>query len=378
MKLRDIRHDVTVIERNPAGETYGWGLVFWDNLIDSLYRTDPPTASAIRDSAIQWHDQEVHVLGRRIHIGGYGFSLSRERLLDILVQRATDLGAVVQFQRNVADLSELDTADLIVACDGANSEIRRRHANHFKTHVGEGRNKYIWLGTTKIFDAFTFAFEETAFGWIWFHAYRFHPGASTCIVECAPQTWNGLGFDVMTPDQSTKILEDIFERHLNGHPLITRTDAYRETTWLSFARITNQTWFRNNVVLMGDAAHTTHFSIGSGTTLAIEDAIALAQNLHRHNDLVANLEAYQHERKSALLAAQKEGQVSAEWFESIDHRLSRDPLQLAFSLWRRRDSPNPPKKWLYYVHLATQWPALRRARRAVSSGRRWLRARIRD
>lgn len=375
MKLRDMRHDVTVIERNPAGMTYGWGVVFWDNLLEHLYRSDPASAREIHNSAIEWHDQEVHVRGRLAHIGGYGLSTSRQRLLDILVQRATNLGVDVQFERNVADVSEFAGVDLIVACDGANSQIRQGCTSHFQTQVEVGRNKYIWLGTTKAFDAFTFAFEETACGWIWFHAYRFDGGTSTCIVECAPETWEGLGFGVMAPDKSATLLEGIFKRHLNGHPLICRTHAFGKTTWLSFARVTNQTWFHDNVVLMGDAAHTTHFSIGSGTTLAIEDAIGLADNLRGHDDLAADLLAYENERKSALVKLQEEALDSAEWFESVDRRMGRDPVQLAFSLWRRRDGDNPPRNWRYYLHLATQGPALRRVRRALSSGRRWVGAR---
>jgi anthraniloyl-CoA monooxygenase len=375
MKLRDMRHDVTVIERNPAGVTYGWGVVFWDNLLESLYRSDPASAREIRDSAIEWHDQEVHVQGRLAHIGGYGFSMSRQRLLDILVQRATNLGVELHFDRNVVDVSELAVADLIVACDGANSQIRQGDTSHFQTQVDVGRNKYIWLGTTKVFDAFTFAFEETASGWIWFHAYRFDTCTSTCIVECAPETWEELGFGVMTPDESTTLLEDIFKRHLHGHRLIRLTHAFGQTTWLNFARVTNQAWFLDNVVLMGDAAHTTHFSIGSGTTLAIEDAIGLAESLHGHDDLAADLLAYENERRSALIRLQEEALDSVEWFESVDRRIGRDPVQLAFALWRRRDGDNPPRNWRYYVHLATQRTALRRARRAVSSGRRWLGAR---
>jgi anthraniloyl-CoA monooxygenase len=378
MKLCDIGHDVTVTERNPAGVTYGWGIVFWDSLLDSLYRSDPASAKAIRDSALQWHDHQVHIRGERAHLGGYGFSMGRKRLLDILVQRATDLGVDIQFQRTVTDPSEFAAADLIVACDGANSQIRQRYVSHFQTHVDLGRNKYIWLGTPKTFDAFTFAFEETAAGWIWLHGYRFDSGTSTCIVECAPQTWEGMGFDVLAPDQNTRLLEDIFKRHLDDQPLINRTRALGKTPWLSFAQVNNKTWIHDNIVLMGDAAHTTHFSIGSGTRLAIEDAIGLAGDLHRHDDLAAALQAYDHRRRSALAMLQKEALDSAEWFESVDRRVDQDPVQLAFSLWRRRHRQTAPKKWRYYLHLATQRPALRKTRHAVSSGRRWLRARRRE
>lgn len=376
MKLRDARHEVTVIERNPAGMTYGWGVVFWDDLLDDLYQCDLLSARELHYGAIQWHNQEIHVGSGRAHIGGYGFSMSRKLLLDILVQRATSLGVDVQFDRNVADISEFADADLIVACDGARSQIRQRFASHFQTHADEGRNKYIWLGTTKPFAAFTFAFEKTPFGGIWFHAYRFDRDASTCIVECAPETWDGLGFGELSPDQCTDLLQDIFERHLDGHPLICRTQASGKAPWLNFARITNRTWFRDNVVLMGDAAHTTHFSIGSGTKLAIEDAIALAEKLDGHHELSADLRAYECQRQSALLPLQKEAHDSAEWFETVDSRLDGDPVQLAYSLWQRRNGQSPPR-WRYYVHLATQRPMPRRARRVVSSGRRWLRTRQR-
>jgi len=372
MKLRDASHDVTVIERNPAGVTYGWGVVFWDDLLDALYRCDPVSAREVHHSAIQWHDQEVHVGPGRAHIGGYGFSMSRKRLLDILCRRATSLGADVQFERSVADPSELAGADLIVACDGAHSQIRQRFAGHFQTCAHEGRNKYIWLGTTKPFDAFTFAFEEIPSGCIWFHGYRFDAAASTCIVECAPETWNRMGFGELSSADGTGLLQDIFKGHLDGHPLMCQTPVLGKAPWLNFVRITNGSWSRGNVVLMGDAAHTTHFSIGSGTKLAIEDAIALAENLDGRNDLSADLRSYESQRKSALLPLQIEARDSAEWFETVDGREHEDSVQLAYSLWQRRNGPAPPQHWRYYVHLATQRPVPRRARRAVSSGRRWL------
>jgi anthraniloyl-CoA monooxygenase len=187
-----------------------------------------------------------------------------------------------------------------------------------------------------------------------------------------------MGFDVLAPDHNTRLLEDIFKRHLDDQPLINRTRALGKTPWLSFAQVNNKTWIHDNIVLMGDAAHTTHFSIGSGTRLAIEDAIGLAGDLHRHDDLAAALQAYDHRRRSALAMLQKEALDSAEWFESVDRRVDQDPVQLAFSLWRRRHRQTAPKKWRYYLHLATQRPALRKTRHAVSSGRRWLRARRRE
>src|SRR5215210_7983851 len=194
MKLRDKDHEVTVIERHPAGVAYGWGVVFWDDMLDNLYDNDPESAWEIRDRSVLWDDQEVHVRGKQtIPIGGYGFSIGRKPLLDILAKRATNLGAAVQFEREVEDLSEFADADLIVACDGVNSLVRQVYADKFQTNVDVGRNKYIWLGARKVFDTFTFAFEETNAGWIWFHAYRFNADTSTFIVECSPETWKGLG-----------------------------------------------------------------------------------------------------------------------------------------------------------------------------------------
>jgi anthraniloyl-CoA monooxygenase len=376
MKLRDPRHDVTVVERNPAGVTYGWGVVFWDDLLEKLYRSDSLSAGEIHEAAVQWHDQEVCVKDERAHLGGYGFAMSRKRLLHILVRRATSLGVDMQFRREFPVLSDFAATDLIVACDGANSQIRQRYASHFQTQIDLGKNKYIWLGTSKAFDAFMFAFEKTVAGWIWFHGYRFDSDTSTCIVECTPQTWEGLGFDVLAPDQSTLLLEDIFKRHLDGRPLMSQTRGLGRTPWLSFARVTNQTWSRDNVVLMGDAAHTTHFSIGSGTKLAIEDAIELAEKLHEHDNLADALQAYERDRRSALPTLQQQALDSAQWFENVDRQIDQDLVQFAFSLWQRRRRGTPPR-WRYYLHLATQKKVLRSLRHAASSSRRWLRARRR-
>ena len=306
------------------------------------------------------------VKNKRTHLGGYGFAISRKRLLQVLAQRATNLGVDIQFQREFTVLSEFPAADLIVACDGSNSQIRQRYGSHFQTQLDPGRNKYIWLGTSKAFDAFTFGFEKTVSGWIWFHGYRFDSGTSTCIVECMPHTWEGLGFNVLAPHQSTSLLEDIFERQLDGRPLISQIRGPGRTPWLSFARVTNQTWSRGNVVLMGDAAHTTHFSIGSGTKLAIEDAIELTENLHEHDNLADALRAYERNRKSALLTIQQQALNSAEWFENVDRQIDRDLVQFAFSLWQRRRGGTPPS-WRYCLHLATQKQMLRSLRHAASS-----------
>jgi anthraniloyl-CoA monooxygenase len=356
MKLRDKNHDITIVERNPRGVTYGWGVVFWDDMLNNLYNNDLESAREIRDSSARWDDQEVHVRAQKTaSIAGYGFSMSRKRLLDVLAKRAIDLGTDIQFNREVEDLHEFTDADLIVACDGVNSRLRQLYVDRFQTTVDVGRNKYIWLGTHKVFQAFTFAFEETEAGWIWFHAYRFNSDTSTCIVECSLETWKGLRFDELGPDESIALLEEIFEPYLDGHSLINQARHLGKTPWLNFRRISNENWYYDNVVLMGDAAHTTHFTIGSGTKLAIEDAIGLAEKLHEHVDLQAALRSYGNTRRTALLALQREAWKSAEWFESVARYIDQDDIKFAYSLLNRRTQAKPTPEdvaWFHQLQLA--------------------------
>jgi anthraniloyl-CoA monooxygenase len=369
-KLAHAAHDITVIERNPPGVTYGWGVVFWEDLLESLYRSDPVSAQEIFEAAVRWDQQEVHLRGQQaLHVGGYGFSIGRDRLLDILTRRAQGLGVQVQFQREVEDLSGLGPADLVVACDGANSTVRRLQGEHFGTHIEEGRNKYIWLGTDKVFNAFTFAFEETPAGWLWFHGYHFRGDASTCIIECPRETWEGLGFDTLGPDETLRRLERIFQRHLAGHSLFHQRRELGRTPWLNFRRLTNERWHHGNVVLMGDAAHTTHFTIGSGTKLAILDAIELARQLGQHDDLHTALQAYEEARRTALRPIQDAARSSAEWFENVPSHVAQPTLGFAYSLFNRRGGAS----WYYPFYLATQTGALRPLVRSLHSARRWVR-----
>jgi 2-polyprenyl-6-methoxyphenol hydroxylase-like FAD-dependent oxidoreductase len=371
-KLRNRDHDVTVIERNPAGVTYGWGVTFSHPLLDGLYHNDPESAWQIFDNPASWGNQEVHVRGRqRAHLGGYGFAIGRKHLLDILVQRARDLGVTIQFQREVKDLSEFADADVIVACDGANSRVRRLHGEHFQTEEHVGRNKYIWLGTHRMFDSFMFAFEETAAGWIWFYSYPFNADTTTFIVECSPETWQGLGFDQREPDASLKLLEEIFAHHLDGYPLMNSTREAGKIPWLNFTRITNASWHHDNIVLMGDAAHTTHFSIGSGTTLAMQDAIGLAESLHTHDDLQVALKDYEEKRRTEIMDLQSAAVGSTEWFENVPSHIDQPITQFSYSLWKRRGRY---PLWRYHLHLATQVATLRKLRRSISELRNEYRA----
>jgi anthraniloyl-CoA monooxygenase len=370
-KLRDPATEVTVLERNPRGVTNGWGVVFWDDLVHGLRRSDAEVARQILADANQWHDQEVQVgEAKPARMGGYGYSIGRARLLDILTARAESLGVRLEFGAEV-DATRFADADLVVAADGANSRTRATYADHFQPTIESGRNYYIWLGTRKLFDIFTFAFEETPAGWVWLHGYRFSDEYSTCIFECSPETWHGLGLDTMELDDGIEMMAKVFARELDGHELINQTGRSGKLPWLRFTDITNQRWYHQNVVLLGDAAHTTHFSIGSGTKLAIEDAIGLDQALRAHAQIPDALAAYQAERSSAVGVRQQAARVSTAWFENVAEHITVDPVRFAYSLRTRREQP-AGLSWV--LHRATQYRAGQVARRWVSTAKRRLRA----
>jgi 2-polyprenyl-6-methoxyphenol hydroxylase-like FAD-dependent oxidoreductase len=369
MKERDPDHEIVVLERNPPGVTYGWGVVFWDDLLEQLHAGDPETAHEIGAAAFRWKGQLLAVEGRgRAYEPGRGYGIGRRHLLEILSARARGLGVGVQFQQEVEDLSELADADLIVASDGAGSRVRELQRDRFGTSVTVGRNKYIWLGTSRAFDTFTFGFVETEAGWIWCHAYGFDRETSTFIVECSPETWTGLGFDRLGDGETLELLERRFASHLNGHPL----RANGPVRWLNFRTLTNERWHHGNLVVMGDAAHTTHFTIGSGTKLALEDALALAAELGDGASLASALEAYETKRRRALVPVQSDARFSAEWFESIPRYASLEPQKL-FALLRERRSPLlpriPPAAY-YRLHQATHNVA------ALRTLRRWVAPRV--
>jgi 2-polyprenyl-6-methoxyphenol hydroxylase-like FAD-dependent oxidoreductase len=370
---RKAGHEVTVLERNPAGVTYGWGVVFWDDLLDDLFRHDPVSARRIWDAAYKWDEYEVRATGKAVnHLAGYGFSLGRHRLLDILSARAAELGADLRYR---SDVTGVHASDLVVACDGAGSRIRERHAAHFGAETAHGRNRYIWLGTPKVFRTFTFGFEKTEAGWIWFHAYPFTDEASTFIVECTPETWTGLGFDELTGRDGCDRLAGIFAAHLDGEPLIDQRAESGGTGWMSFRRVTNRRWDLGTTVLMGDAAHTTHFAIGSGTKLAMQDAMALARSLESGDDLGACLERYEHTRKAALAPLQQAALASSEWFERMDEYGDLPTKQFSYALSNRRGEY---PLWRYLLHVSTQSGPPRAMLRRALTVRRWSRARRRS
>lgn len=337
MKLRDPTHDIVVFERNDPGDTFGWGVVFSDQTMENLRANDPVGAGAIEAGLAHWDDIDVHIHGQTITSSGHGFSgIGRKRLLNLLQDRARNFGVRLEFQREVeVDAAFFAEYDLVVASDGLNSKVRNAFADDFQVDIDTRPNKYIWLGADKAFAAFTFAFVQTPHGWIWAHAYTFEPGASTFIVECSEATWRGLGFEVMSQDETCRAAEHLFAKYLDGARLDTNSKHLRGSAWLNFPRVVCGTWRRGNLILMGDAAHTAHFSIGSGTKLAFEDAIKLAQVLHGGKPLDEALTEYQAERHVDVLKLQNAARNSTEWFEHIDRYASLDPLQFTYSLLTR-------------------------------------------
>lgn len=342
-KLRDAGHEIHVFERNAPGETFGWGVVFSDQTMANLSANDSVSAEEMVNSLAHWDEIDVQVSGRSVVSSGHGFiGIGRKRLLEILSARAIELGVQLHFQHNFdADLTQFADFDLIVAADGINSLIRTANAERLGATVQERQNKFCWLGTTRLFDAFAFLFEKTEAGWIWAHAYRFDDTHSTFIVECSPETWRGLGLDTMEQAESIALCEKIFARHLDGHALLSNAAHLRgSAAWINFRRIACERWSFDNVVLLGDAAHTAHFSIGSGTKLALEDAIDLADILDRPGlddkaALASALEDYREQRQLEVLKIQNSARNSTEWFEAVDRYIDFDLPQFAYSLMTR-------------------------------------------
>ena len=345
MKKRDPSHELTVIERNRTSDTYGWGVVFSDQTLSSLRKADPKTADQILDAFNHWDDIEVHFRGRTIRSSGHGFcGIGRRRLLEILQHRCDELGVCLRFETEVADDSWID-ADLIVAADGLNSRIRARYASTFRPDIDLRRCRFAWLGTRRRFETFTFAFEQTPWGWFQAHAYRFDAETSTFIVETPEPVWHAAGLAEMGKGESIRFCERLFAEILDGERLMSNAEHLRGAAqWIRFPRVVCRTWIhphggargRTPVVLMGDAAHTAHFSIGSGTKLALEDAIDLAESLAaRPDDLFAALQTYEERRSVEILRIQNAARNSTEWFESVERHAQLEPEQFAYSLLTR-------------------------------------------
>ena len=340
LKQGDARREITVIERNRPYETFGWGVVFSDQTLDNLLAADAQTHAQIIDAFSRWNDIDVHFKDRTVTSGGHGFcGIGRKRLLNILQRRCEDLGVALRFETEVTDESALGECDLIIASDGIGSAIRSRHEAAFEPEIERRKCRYIWLGTHRLFDAFTFAFEETEWGWFQAHAYRFDRETSTFIVETPEPVWRAAGIDRMTTEESLAFCERLFARHLDGERLMINARHQRGSAWINFARVVNRTWVCDStpapIVLLGDAAHTAHFSVGSGTKLALEDAIALARAIDEGTDLRQALRHYEAERAIEVLKIQNAARNSTEWFENVERYAHLEPEQFAYSLLTR-------------------------------------------
>ena len=358
LKQAESSHDITVIERNRADDTFGWGVVFSDQTLENFHAADEPTFRAITDNFAHWDDIDVFIHRRRITSGGHGFSgIARKKLLNILQTRAADLGVQLRFNENV-DSADSIGPDLIIAADGINSGIRQQYAEAFNPDLDARTARYVWFGTTFPFDAFTFYFVENEHGVFQAHCYRFDEKLSTFIVECDEQSWRSAGFDSMDTPQSIAACEAMFAERLDGHPLISNAAHRASSPWTNFVRVRNERWFHKNIVLIGDAAHTAHFSIGSGTKLAMEDAIALSRCLSETDDLGKALETYQNERMTEALRLQNAARNSMEWFEHVKRYVHLPPEQFAYSLLTRSQRvshENLRLRDLTYVEGMERW-----------------------
>jgi anthraniloyl-CoA monooxygenase len=337
-KQLDPSHEVTVWERNAAEDTFGFGVVFSDETLGGIEHADPAVFAAMARHTARWDDIDVHFRGTVTTSGGHGFSaMSRRELLAILQRRCVEVGVTVHFRTPAPDLDVLRAShDLVIASDGANSAVRA--AGEFGATVSSGRSRYMWLGTDRVLEAFTFDIRETPHGVVQLHGYPYSSDASTVIVEMHEDVWQrafaGIAALDLAPGEndtaSIAAVAEMFDDLLGGAKL-----TGNNSRWLAFPTVATATWRSGNVVLLGDAAHTAHFSIGSGTKLAMEDALALVACLHEHDDLDAALAAYEEERRPVVLSTQRAAQASREWFEDIGHYVHQHPAQFAFNIVTR-------------------------------------------
>lgn len=332
MKRADPGHHVLVLERNRPDETFGFGVVFSDATIAQVEGADVETYRAISDHFVHWDDIDVHFGGQVLRSTGHGFAgMSRHTLLRVLQGEAAALGVEVRFQAEITSLDDLPPADLVLGADGANSTVRTLLEPHIRPTVDLRPNRFVWLGTSREFAAFTFSFRENAHGLWRVHAYPYAPGKSTFIVECTEESWRSAGMDAASEEETVAYCEALFAAELEGHRL-----TANRSIWRSFPTIRCERWSHGRVVLVGDAAHTAHFSVGSGTRMAMVDAIALRDALATHpGDVPGALESYEAARRPQVESLQRAAQASLEWFEATERYLDMDPLQFTFTLLTR-------------------------------------------
>ena len=340
-KALDPGHEITVWERNAPDDTFGFGVVFSDETLGGIEHADRAVFEAMEAEFARWDDIDVHVDGQVLTSGGHGFAaMSRKRLLEILQARCRELGVTMHFRTEAPDVEELSaTHDLVLAADGLNSAVRRRFQDTFRTTLDVRRCKYMWLATTKVFEAFKFYILKTPWGVMQVHGYPFDATGSTFILEMHEDVWRAAGFDANqdrawvpgeSDEESIERIRELCADIFDGEDVMANNSR-----WISFTTVRNETWRRGNVVILGDAAHTAHFSIGSGTKLAMEDALALAACLHEHPDVDAALTAYETERKPVVESTQRAAQASLEWFENLGQYVHQDTEQFAFNIMTR-------------------------------------------
>jgi anthraniloyl-CoA monooxygenase len=350
MKQQNPAHHITVVERNRPYDTFGWGVVLSDQTLQNLQAADAHTAQLIGDAFNHWDDIEVFFKGRSIRSTGHGFcGIGRKHLLNILQQRCEELGVQLVFETDVSDdqaLAQQYQADVVIASDGLNSRIRSRYAHTYQPDIDVRHCRFVWLGTHKTFDAFTFAFEQTEHGWFQAHAYQYNDDTSTFIVETPESVWKAHGIDQMSQEEGVAFCQNLFAKYLDGHSLMSNAAHLRgSANWIQFPRVICQTWVHwaevagksTPIVLMGDAAHTAHYSIGSGTKLAMEDAIDLANTFAQHPDADMHivLQAYVDRRSVEVLKIQNAARNSTAWFEHVDRYTHMDIEQFTYSLLTR-------------------------------------------
>ncbi len=341
--------EITVYERNRADDTFGWGVVFSDETLGNIEAADPESLAEIRANFAYWDDIDTYIHDEVVRSTGHGFcGLARKRMLEILHDRARDLGVELVFEHDIEDFEAYLDADLVVAADGVHSQVRDRWAEHFRPTIEWGKARFTWLGTTQPLDAFTFIFRENEHGLFQVHAYPFEEGRSTFIVECHEDTWRRAGLENATEEETVAYMAALFADHLEGHALLTN-----RSIWRSFPLIRCERWHHENVVLLGDAVHTAHFSIGSGTKLAMEDAIGLvdAFRAHGRDDVPAVLQAYHDARWLDVVKLQKAARTSQTWFENAERYRHQRPLPFTFNLLTR-------SKRITYDNLGERDPAL--------------------
>jgi anthraniloyl-CoA monooxygenase len=331
MKKRNPAHEITVLERNGPNDTFGWGVVFSDKTLSYLKESDEESYVSITNSFEMWDNVDVVHRDQKITIRGNKFSgIARIELLHILQQRCQALGVCLRFRTEVSTVEALAGCDLLVGADGINSTVRQTYAERFQPFLSVRQNKYIWYGTNQLFHGLTLTFRETEAGVFAAHSYKFNKQTSTFIVECDPATWANAGFEGMSEEETRAYLEEVFANDLHGHPLLSNNSK-----WINFVNVRNEHWSTRHVVLLGDALHTAHFSIGSGTKLALEDAIALYKCFDGTEDAQTALHEFERVRKPIIEEYQEAAFESLIWFENVKDYMSLSPLPFAYKLMTR-------------------------------------------